>query len=117
VDEINKDKHMNMNFTEFIEAICRIADKLSIHHLIDDTDLTEEDILDTYYTDQWFKRPLHYKIESFLLMLAKNCLGEKYYNETAVPSLLKLREKHDIFANDIEVPGKIGKVLIAKLKK
>ena len=30
VDEINNDRHLNMNFTEFIEAICRVADKLSL---------------------------------------------------------------------------------------
>lgn len=35
-DEINNDKHLNMNFTEFIEAIGRVADKLSIPHLVDD---------------------------------------------------------------------------------
>jgi hypothetical protein len=29
VDEINNDRHLNMNFTELVEAICRVADKLS----------------------------------------------------------------------------------------
>ena len=35
-----------MNFTEFTEAICRVADKLSVPHLLDDEDdigvLTDE---------------------------------------------------------------------------
>jgi hypothetical protein len=27
MDEINKDRHIKMNFPEFVEAICRVADK------------------------------------------------------------------------------------------
>ena len=29
-DEVSSDKHLNMNFAEFIEATCRVADKLAI---------------------------------------------------------------------------------------
>jgi hypothetical protein len=36
VDEINEAKHLNMNFTEFIEAICRVADRLAIPNLVRD---------------------------------------------------------------------------------
>ena len=35
-DEINNDKHLNMNFTEFIEGLCRVSAKLSIPHCVDD---------------------------------------------------------------------------------
>lgn len=39
VDEVYHDKHLNMNFAEFIEAIGRVADKLAIPHLVDDQQL------------------------------------------------------------------------------
>ena len=39
VDEINSDKHMNMNFNEFIESIGRISEKLAIPNLIEDAKL------------------------------------------------------------------------------
>jgi hypothetical protein len=29
-DEINHDRHLNMTLPEFIEALCRVADKLCI---------------------------------------------------------------------------------------
>ena len=35
-DEINSDRHLNMNFVEFIEAVCRIADKLSIPNILEE---------------------------------------------------------------------------------
>ena len=92
-DEINSDKHLNMNFTEFIEALCRVCAKLSIPHLLDDQDfLSDDDMLNPELIEAWGKRPLGYKIESFLLILAKNCIGVKYYTTEAVPNLLKLKE-------------------------
>jgi hypothetical protein len=36
VDEINYDRHMNMNFSEFVEATCRVADKLSIPNILEE---------------------------------------------------------------------------------
>ena len=39
IDEINNDRHMNMTFAEFTEAICRIADKLAIPNLYSDKNL------------------------------------------------------------------------------
>ena len=36
VDEIYNDRHLNMNFTEFIEAICRVADKLSFPNVLEE---------------------------------------------------------------------------------
>ena len=32
VDELEKDKHINMNFVEFLEAIVRVAEKTEIPH-------------------------------------------------------------------------------------
>ena len=34
VDEINNERHLNMNFTEFIEAIARVADKLNLPNVL-----------------------------------------------------------------------------------
>jgi len=72
VDEIYKDKHLNMNFAEFIEAVCRIADKLGIPHLIDDNQLLQERTWEDMINDpelvhEFSARPLCYKIESFIL--------------------------------------------------
>lgn len=36
VDEINSDKHLQMGFTEFVEAICRVANRLVIPNLLRD---------------------------------------------------------------------------------
>ena len=37
VDELDSDRHMNMTFSEFIEAIARVADQTAIPHLVDDS--------------------------------------------------------------------------------
>ena len=44
-DEITKERHLNMEFTEFIEAICRVADKLAIPNLLKDEELASSDEL------------------------------------------------------------------------
>ena len=36
IDEIESDKHLNMTFVEFIEALVRVAERLEIPNLIDD---------------------------------------------------------------------------------
>lgn len=43
VDEINYEKHLYMNFTEFVEAICRTADRLAIPNLQTDVKTTLEE--------------------------------------------------------------------------
>ena len=34
VDEIEKDRHINMIFVEFLEAVVRVADKTEIPHCV-----------------------------------------------------------------------------------
>ena len=69
-DEINSDKHLNMNFTEFIEAVCRVSYQLSIPHILDD-ELPEEDVYgDIERVHEWGQRDFGYKVESFLLICA-----------------------------------------------
>ena len=67
-----------MNFTEFIEATCRVADKLAIPSLYGDQDAAEGISSQELY-DKYIQRPLHEKIEAYLLILAKNCLAKPYY--------------------------------------
>ena len=80
VNEINGDKHLNMNFIEFIEAICRVAEKLAIPNLCEDDEPPEE-WSNADNMKKWDKKPFHEKIEAFLLILAKNCVNEKFYAE------------------------------------
>ena len=95
-----------MIFTEFIEAICRVCDELEIPHLVDDADfLSEHDRNNPEFIELWGNRPLSYKIESFLLICAKNCFGPKYYIFEALPNLVKMKEQKHLYANDIEVSG------------
>ena len=44
VDEITREKHLNMNFTEFIEAICRVADKVCIPNILKESFNPEESL-------------------------------------------------------------------------
>mgnify|MGYP006113604075 CR=1 FL=1 len=110
-DEINSDKHLNMNFTEFIEAICRVSDKLSVPHIIDDKDdigedFDEEDMNNPELVAKWSQRSIGYKLESFLLILAQNCLSQKYFKDHAIPTLYKFKAEETVYANDLEVSGK-----------
>jgi len=36
VDELDSERHMNMTFCEFVEAIVRIAEQTCIPHLVSD---------------------------------------------------------------------------------
>ncbi len=36
VDEIDSDRHMNMTFCEFMEGLVRVAENVSIPHLVED---------------------------------------------------------------------------------
>lgn len=113
VDEVYNDKHVNMNFAEFIEAICRVADKLAIPHLIEDQLLLQERtwedvVVDPELVQEFSERPLSYKIESFLLQLARSGVSERFLHSEAVPTLqfFKSEECAHIRANDIAVSGK-----------
>lgn len=82
-DEIGNDKHLNMNFTEFIEAICRVANKISIPNRMRE-DFEPEDWVNPSLMKEWERRSLSQKIESYLLQLSKACLGARYYDEGVV---------------------------------
>ena len=58
-----------MTFTEFIEALCRVASKLSIPNLTEET-VEPEDWHDPVLASRWGSKPLAQKVESYLLMAA-----------------------------------------------
>ena len=43
IDEIENDRHLNMTFVEFLEALVRVAEKLEIPNLIDDEGTSPSD--------------------------------------------------------------------------
>ena len=92
-----------MNFVEFIEATCRVADRLSIPNpRIDVIDPDEPPA--PALVKQWGARPLADKIEALLLTAAMNCLGKKPFDES-LANVEVFHELENIFANDIEVTG------------
>ena len=71
-----------MFFSEFIEAVCRVADKLAIPHLVND-DITIEEMKPEY--ERIFRsRGLGEKIEALILQLSKKCLGKAFHDFTTV---------------------------------
>lgn len=87
VDEISNERHLQMNFIEFIEAICRVADKLSFPDVLSEY-LEKKDpayVPSTLPFDS--KAPLADKIESFLLLCARMCFTQAYFCYQAIPTL------------------------------
>jgi hypothetical protein len=67
---------MNMTFTEFIEAVGRVAEQLEIPHPIDDIeDIEGEAGITPEMRTKYGARPLHEKIEAMLYAFAKNICG------------------------------------------
>ena len=97
-----------MGFVEFIEATCRIADKLSIPNIVDET-VQPEDWLNPAKARVWAQKTLAEKIEAYLLILADRLLPKKFQEEN-LKYLAALKELDNIYSNDMEVPGNLGKV-------
>ena len=104
VDEINNDRHLNMNFTEFIEAICRVADKLSFPNVLEEFETRKDPGYIPTVLPLETAQPLHEKIESFLLICARSCFGRAYFAFQAVPAL-QSAIKDGLLANHISVSG------------
>ena len=78
-NEIELDRHFNMIFVEFIEATGRVADKLQLPPLIDESE--ERDLNESLFDNisRRFKKDhtnlsLDYKIETLIYLMAKSCL-------------------------------------------
>ena len=87
-----------MYFAEFIEAICRVADKLGIPHPLKDEIALEQ--LTPTLERQYRARPLGEKIEALVLHLSKRCLGKTFHEFTTV-STYKQYVKDGLNANEI----------------
>lgn len=78
VDELSNERHLQMRFDEFMEAVCRVAEKTAIPNFFSDQQYKN---LEEYLTraspqDQQKnkKKPLHEKIEAFLILMGRTCL-------------------------------------------
>jgi hypothetical protein len=69
IDEIEKERHLNMTFVEFVEAIVRVAQKCEIPHMVDDEYIPNETEVFPEHKVEWATRPLNVKIESLILLL------------------------------------------------
>ena len=101
IEEVLNERHLNMQFIEFIEAVVRVAENLEIPHLVDDPDTQAGMEIEPEKAAEYAQRELHVKVESLILYLAKAHLkgaeGRKY-----VAAIREYREEEDIWANDIE---------------
>lgn len=78
-DECNSDRHFNMIMAEFIEATGRVADKLILPPLVDESEElnVKESLKDSIKRRSHQKYPnlhLSYKIETLIYLMAKSCL-------------------------------------------
>jgi len=71
INEVASEKHLNMTFVEFLEAIGRVADKFDMANMVD------------LFPEYKAKSPygLDKKLESTFFVLIKNCLSDKHYRQ------------------------------------
>ena len=78
VDELNSERHLQMSISEFIEAVCRVADKAVIPNFFRDTEYKSlDDFLSKSgesHLQKLKSRPIHEKIEAYLILLGRQCL-------------------------------------------
>jgi hypothetical protein len=72
IDEIERDKHINMTFVEFLEAVVRVAQKLEVPNLINDGFEPAEDEIEEEKRNEYANRPLEVKLESLILLLIRH---------------------------------------------
>ncbi|CAI2375065.1 unnamed protein product [Moneuplotes crassus] len=87
-DEIDKDKHLNMVLVEFIEAIGRVADKLSLPPPFENMDGVPEgigenkgDLTGSSRRENYSSLPLHVKIETFIVQLVRATHKNDYFQK------------------------------------
>ena len=99
VDEIENDRHLNMTFTEFLEALVRVAERLEIPNLVDDEGTSPNDDIEQETRDIYARRDLPKKVESLLLFLIKVNRPRDYNKH--VKQMAGLKEDM-VWANDID---------------
>ncbi|CAD8165096.1 unnamed protein product [Paramecium pentaurelia] len=73
IDELESDRIFQMTFVEFMEAIARIAEKVSLPAAPDMS------------WEQRQQQPLHIKLERLLILLAQTCASEEYKQQFGNP--------------------------------
>ena len=68
-DELGNERHLNMTFVEFCEAIARVADKFDMANM--------EDFFPDYKAKH--ETQLDKKLESTFLQIIKNCLDPRHF--------------------------------------
>lgn len=104
VDELTSERHLQMHFSEFVEAICRVAEKVVIPNFFRDKDYKhmEEYIgqgLNSQNYHTYKKRPFPAKIEAFIILLGRQCLPSAV--QFMQTQDLKQHIINDLLANDI----------------
>lgn len=67
INEIDKDRHLNMSLVEFLEGLARVAEKINIIHFLEE----DKDPLE---------QPLSWKIEALIIRLVKHTMPSPYFN-------------------------------------
>ena len=100
VDEIEKDKHINMVFIEFLEAVVRVADKTEIPHCVIDDFTWGVDEIAPEMRETYAKRDTITKLEAFIMFLIRGNLS--YAAFTKYLGTLEEYKGAGLFANDLE---------------
>ena len=101
VDEVESERHINMTFVEFLEALVRVAERLEIPNLMRDEGSFIGKELSPEEAEEYAERPLHQKVESLILFLAKQNLKAAEYQRHCL-TLKEYQAEKDIWANDID---------------
>ena len=75
VDEISQDRHLNMLFIEFLEAVVRVADKAEIPHCVHDEFTWGVDEIAPDLRIYYAQRDISTKLEAFMMFLILGNLG------------------------------------------
>ena len=100
VDEIEKDRHINMVFVEFLEAVVRVADKTEIPHCICDEFNWGVDEIAPEMREVYGRRDLVTKLEAFLMFLIRGNLPMAAY--TKYVKTLEEFKGAGLYANDLD---------------
>lgn len=95
--KIEKDRHLNMVFVEFIEGLGRVADKLSLPPFFDNMDgvpagmeTTSSEMTGSDRKLKFNSLPLHVKIETLIMMIIGATAKKDTYNKIEA----KMRKFH-----------------------
>lgn len=104
MDEINKDKHLNMILPEFIEGIGRVADKISLPPVFehmegcpDNMSIIPGDMTISTRKNVYANLPLHIKIETLIMMMV-NVTHKKDYHDKLSAKMSKFHYTQKVAA-------------------